>query len=334
MADEPDDWLSVARNSVIAESDPAVTRHLERHPEWLTAPLVPKRVTIETVFGCNAKCAMCVIDHPTERIKGVMDMDLFRRTVDALAPYRQQIEMFDLFALGEPLLDPLIFDRIRYVKDKGFRRIAISSNANLLNADKRRRLLESGIDTVIFSIDGIRKETHEAIRVRVNYDRVLANVLGIIALRDSMNFPTRFIVRFIRQDANRAEWPEYKAFWEARISPERNDMVAVYDMHSWAGRIAAKDHLWERVPEIEREPCHHVFNNLMILANGAVALCSEDMLGGSFGFGNVADADPITIYNSERFQQMRRLHLAGKKNAVGTCASCTLLYSERTRSTT
>ena len=31
--------------------------------------LVPYELSIETVFGCNAKCPMCFIDEPTARKK-------------------------------------------------------------------------------------------------------------------------------------------------------------------------------------------------------------------------------------------------------------------------
>lgn len=326
-----DDWYDEALRSEPAPHDPAVSRLLEQHPEWTSDQLIPRRVTIETVFGCNAKCTMCVIDHPTERPKGVMDLGLFKRTVDALAPYRDRIEMFDLFALGEPLLDPHLFERVRYVKARGFRRLAISTNAHLLDHGRERALLESGIDTVICSIDGARKETHEAIRVKVDFDRATRNIRNAIALRNENGYTTRFILRFIRQRSNAAEWPEFRDTWRAVVSPERGDVVSVYDVHNWAGRIASKEEAL-RVAEIEREPCHHIFRNMMILANGALALCSEDMLDGAFRFGNVTEEDPIAAYNSERFRAMRRLHLAGRKPCVQTCSECTVLYSERNRS--
>jgi sulfatase maturation enzyme AslB (radical SAM superfamily) len=334
-AEDEDDWFKVAENCSLSLDVTSVAEKVAENSHWTDDFIVPKRVTIETIFGCNAKCGMCVIDHPTARPKQFMDMELFKRTVDSLVPYLNNIEMFDLFALGEPLIDPHIFDRIRYVKDKGFKRLAISTNANVMIADKQTKLLESGIDTVIFSIDGFNKKTHEEIRKRVNFDRVMEFVQNIIKLRDAGNFSTRFIIRFIRQDSNRNEWDDYKIFWQSKISPERNDLVTAYDMHTWAGRIASKDDVLNsdgRVEEIEREPCHHIFNNMMILANGAVALCSEDMLEGEFGFGNVRNQDPIEIFNSERFKKMRNLHLAGKKNVVETCSNCTLLYSEKQRS--
>lgn len=292
--------------------------------------LIPKRVTIETVFGCNAKCPMCVIDNPTARVKQVMPLDTFKRIVDSLMPYREQIEMFDLFALGEPLLDRHIFERVRYVRERGFRRLAFSTNAHLLVPAKQQALLDSGIDTVIFSLDGIRAATHEAIRPRVGFRRVVRNILSVVRMRDEGDHPTRFIVRFIRQQRNVAEWPRYKAFWEARLSPERGDFVTAYDMHTWAGGVASKASVLSGAidEEIERMPCHHAFDNMHILADGSMPLCAEDILEARYGIGNVIGRDPIDVFNGPRFREIRKLHISGRKNDLASCRECTLLYSE------
>lgn len=292
--------------------------------------IIPKRVTIETVFGCNARCPMCVIENPTDRIKGVMPLETFKRIIDSLVPYREHFEMFDLFALGEPLLDRYLFERIRYVKANGFKRLAFSTNAQLLNKKNQKALLESGIETVIFSLDGTRKITHETIRPRVTFERVVRNILSILRMRDEGNYGTRFIIRFIKQPLNETEWPRYKEFWNLRISPTRGDMVTFYNMHSWAGGVSTKrDLLGDNFDdEIEKAACHHAFDNMTILADGSMPLCAEDILDPQYGLGNVIGNDPIDVFNSDAFNELRALHQAGSKNDLASCRECTILYSE------
>jgi sulfatase maturation enzyme AslB (radical SAM superfamily) len=325
-------WVAVAQTAPVSQH-PHVQELLRQNPTWTEARLIPQRVTIETFFGCNASCSMCVVDFPTHRKKGVMSMDLFRRVVDGLLPYRDQIEMMDLTALGEPLLDKYLFERIRLLKGHGFRRLAFATNADLLTPDKQQTLLESGIDTVMFSIDGVRKETHEAIRSGVDFDRVVANVQSTIALRDAGGYKTRFLVRFVRQDANRGEWDAYREYWKERITSDKGDQVCRYDMHTWGGKVGSRQQRVE-IPfpeEIELEPCHHIFRKLTILADGSIPLCSEDLLNAQFGFGNVNDGDPIELFNSSRLRAMRALHLAGNKKLLKICAECPILYCERAR---
>jgi len=298
--------------------------------------LVPSRMTIETVFGCNADCVMCVVHQPSRRKKGIMSMELFRKIIDDMAPYAPQIEMLDLFCLGEPLLDRHLFERMSYARENGFRNMAISTNAQLLTADKQKQLLESGIETVIFSLDGIKKETHEGIRRNLNYDTVIENCLNMIKMRTEGNYKTRFVVRFIRQAANWNEWDDYKTFWQQHIDPEQHDLLIRYDAHTWGGQLMTKDVRFseqenERSPEVEAMACYQIFDILYILADGSVPMCSEDWLHPIHNYGNANDQHPLDIYNSKKFNNTRNVHLKGTKNCIQHCSECTMLYSRTTR---
>ena len=298
-----------------------------------TKLLIPRRVTIETIFGCNAHCPMCPIDAPTARKKGMMPMDLFRKIIDWLAPYREQIQMMDFFCLGEPMLDPKLCERVSYAKAKGFRNVGISTNVDLLTREKALAIFESGIDNVILSIDGVRKETHEAVRPGVRFERVVKNAEQAIVLRNAGNFKTRFVVRFIRQDLNRSEWQVYKSFWGARISRERGDFVTAYDVHACEKTSLMKDSVLPRgrIEEIERKPCPLISDVLNILADGRVVLCAEDWLHGEYNFGNAGERSPIELFNSPKFAAIRAVHASGEKNQFPICRSCTILYSSETK---
>lgn len=305
-------------------------------PQWTGQRLIPKRVVIETVFGCNARCGMCIIGQETERPKGVMSMETFRSVIDRLAPYKDKVEMFDLFGLGEPLLDPLLFDRIRYVREKGFRRLSYATNCHLLTPERQQATLDSGIETVIFSIDGVRRETVETIRPRVAFDRVEAFTREIVERRNRGGYATRFVVRFTRQKANAEEWEPFRNYWNALLSKERGDVVYCYDVHGWSGQAnldlaVAGAAEAPADPLLEARACHHAFEKLVILANGAVALCFEDILEAQFRFGNVADADPVDIFNSTRFNRIRKLHADGRRTNLKICRECKVLENEPRR---
>ncbi len=303
--------------------------------EWRGERLIPNRVVIETVFGCNARCHMCPITLPEKRKPEIMSMDKYCALINGLAPYREQIKMLDLFGLGEPLIDPLLFQRIRYTRDKGFRGLSISTNMHLMDAARRGAILDTGIETIIISIDGIKKETHEAIRPRVNYDRVVDNTISLIRLRNEGGYKTRFVIRFIQQPRNCEEWEPYREFWNTHISKERNDLILCYQIHDWSGKVdetlgassdrQAMDALMESVP------CHHIFEKLVIQADGSVSLCFEDLYDSPFGFGNVNEMDPIEIFNSPRFNKIRKLHQDGKRNNLKICEGCSVLTNELLR---
>ncbi|KKU60162.1 MAG: hypothetical protein UX81_C0003G0022 [Parcubacteria group bacterium GW2011_GWA2_47_12] len=295
--------------------------------------LIPRRVTIETIFECNFHCPMCPIDLPSRRTKGPMEWDLYKKIIDELVPYREHIEMMDLFSLGEPLMDRLIFKRIKYAKDTGFKNLGISTNASLLTARNQKLFFESGIDNIIFSIDGATKETYEAIRVGGNFEKVIANCTSAIALRNKGNYKTKFLVRFTRQDKNRREWPEFCKFWESKIDRSRGDFLGVYEAHTWGGTTGNKNDILHngRDEAIEKLPCYLIYDILNILADGTVPMCHEDWLNGGYNCGNVKDAGPIEVFNSSKYRKYREIHSAGDKAKMKICKGCTVLYSESTK---
>ena len=289
--------------------------------------IIPKIVQIEPIFGCNASCVMCVVDMPTKRKKGIMSIDLFKKIVDDLAYYRDNIVQIDLFGLGEPLLDKHIFERIRYLKKKGLNGVGISTNADLLNEEKQNLLLESKLDTVIFSIDSTEKDVHEKIRRGTDFDRVLANANNLIVKRDKGDYNTKFVFRFISQELNKGGWEAFKDYWNSRISRIKGDEINSYQAHNWVGEALID--VGERTLEVEALECYQVFDRMFILADGTMSMCSCDLHHPFVVIGNVSEGNTIDIYNNEKMQEIRELHLSGKKNTMEICRKCNMLYSRK-----
>ena len=158
----------------------------------------------------------------------------------------------------------------------------------------------------------------------------------MIRLRDEGGYKTRFVVRFVRQPINEHEWPAYKDYWMGVISLDKRDVLICYDMHNWSAQVTSSSEYSDtsedwRDPIIDTAPCHHIFEKLVILADGSVALCFEDILTAQFGFGNAFDSDPVDIFNSARFAKIRKLHNGGKRCNMNICSQCMVLYNEPKR---
>jgi MoaA/NifB/PqqE/SkfB family radical SAM enzyme len=291
--------------------------------------IVPERIQVEVAFGCNAGCKMCPINLPSKRKKGVMSFEMFKQVIDQMEPYKEHIQKVDFWGVGEPLLDGGLFEKIKYAKSKGFHGLAIASNVDLMNKEKQDKLLESGIDSIIFGVDGIKKETHEALRIGVDFDNVIKNTLSIIKKRNEGNYKTRFIIRFVKQEKNKNEWEEYKKYWERIISKDKKDMIIGYDIRSWDKEVPLPDGRgWRRDEEMERRPCHHVFDRLIVLQDGTVPMCCGDFHHGNYPLGNIKDTSLIEIFNNQKMREIRDIHLSGNKNNISICNECTILYSE------
>ena len=140
-----------------------------------------RRIDIETYNVCNLRCIMC--SHPNmTREKVQMGMDLFKKIVDEAVA--SGVRGACLSNCNEPLLDPLLFERIKYAKSRGMQDVVCVSNGTLLTRDKVDKLLDSGLDSIYFSFDGATKDTYEKIRVGANFKKTRGNILRLIRERE------------------------------------------------------------------------------------------------------------------------------------------------------
>lgn len=284
---------------------------------------IPRVVQIETMNGvCNARCVMCNIEEWTRKSVRMSEDD-FAVILDRLLPYVGQIEQVNLQGCNEPLLDKGLAEKVVLAKDRNFKSVGFATNCEFLTEEKSEKLLKAKLDTLICSIDGITKETHEAIRVRTNFDTIMKNVHNFIKMRDEIG-ATKIVIRFIRQDANKHEWEAYKEYWERYIDPSKNDFVTAFNVHNHGGTLddyENLDVLDEALPVGFK--CENLYERMNIYASGDVALCDGET-NGKFPLGNAVEDDPIALYNGSIFNSFRQKWEQRKVSELSPCGTCTI----------
>lgn len=106
-------------------------------------------------------------------------MDLFKRIIDnELAP------IYDLCAFGEPLLDPHIVERVRYVREtRPNAEIYFHTNGKLLTPAMSQALKDAGLNRLVVSVYGLGQEDLVKNMPLGNWDLVVENVKAALAIR-------------------------------------------------------------------------------------------------------------------------------------------------------
>ncbi|MFI5914463.1 radical SAM protein [Dactylosporangium sp. NPDC051541] len=171
----------------------------------VSAPPLPAAIQIEVTSACNLRCAMCLVRYrpPVNKISGAMSLAMFRRVLDDLPDVRE----VTLQGLGEPLLAPDLLAMVRHAKRRGAR-VGFNSNATLLSPAKSRELVDAGLDWLHVSLDGAGPAGYEAIREGASFERVVANLRGLVAARAAAGRVTPWIrVVFVAMRRNIGELP-------------------------------------------------------------------------------------------------------------------------------
>jgi len=261
-----------------------------------------------------------------------MTNEEFKAIIHKFVPYVEHLEFLSLFGCGEPLLDKELPGKIAIARKLGFHGIGFATNCTELDEKMSLRLIKSGLNTIICSIDGIKKETHEAIRRKTNFERIVQNVKGFTNIRNDISGGTRILIRFIRQELNREEWPAFHAEWVNHINPEKGDDVIRFDVHNCGGDLGDGEEMDHRNEETPSDlVCSDIVERFFVYSNGDVGFCCADS-NGFFGLGNIIKDDPVEIYNNDIFSKYRRFMKAGRIQELPHCNRCTIMQSQMTKS--
>jgi radical SAM protein with 4Fe4S-binding SPASM domain len=282
-------------------------------------PYLPTRLWIEPTSVCNLRCVMCPNKELTKAQKGFMDFGLFRKIVDEVKGFA-----FDVHLLhrGESLLHPEFFEMVRYAHEAGLV-TRFHTNGTLLDEDKARRLIASGLDQFAFSFDGFDAETYERTRVNAEFEKTVGNIVRFLEIKKELGARKPVtLVELIDMPGLRESSTRSRAAFEARFKGLPLDRIVVKEYHNWAGdagRIERKE---------KYSPCTFLWHALIVFWDGAVLPCTQDFFG-YYTLGNARDASIAEIWNNDKMIALREKVLKGDVGDLETCGRCDRLWRKQ-----
>src|SRR5262245_7290714 len=128
---------------------------------------LPVEYIVETTAKCNLYCPMCPRE-THKQPKADMSEEVFDAVVRQSA---DSAEHMMLIGLGEPFMDPRIFDRIEFCHRHSVSSL-LSTNGTFLDEAMAARVLDSPLEQITLSCDGARKETFEFYRTAATFEKV------------------------------------------------------------------------------------------------------------------------------------------------------------------
>lgn len=278
----------------------------------------PKVLYIETTNFCNARCVMC--PHKTmKRKKGTMSWETFTKIIDEL----KEIDfkgMIHLANIGEPLLDPLLFKRIKYTKSNlPNSHVHFETNAMLLGKEKSKKLLLSGLDSITFSFDGASKETYEKIRIGLKFDTVKKNIENFLKMKKEFKNDIYVKIQMVVNETNIYETEKYRKMWTGKV-----DKVFIKSMHNFldAGMSIKTKELSKKQTRF----CIQPFEWMLISWDGDVSLCCWDY-NNYANLGNVKEG-LMKIFNNEKYKKIRSAMSKMDCSKIVPCNRCSQIYGK------
>jgi len=321
-------------------------------------PLYPEAIVLEIMNKCNLKCKHCRVTYYGNVLDDVnptfMEFEFFTKIVDRISPLIRKAYRFQ-FSTVEPLFHKDIFKMMDYVfqYNKNID-LGILSNGMLLNERNINELMKRNVSSITISLDSYKKETVEAFKTNVNFDRLISNIRLLTKLCKNK---IEVNVVFVATKANICELAEYVSFCKSlnidrvlvnglqSFSPEFSHLYLyskqgnpeVQEIFQRAYDRAKNNDIDIEFPSLVAKPSSCGLHSTMTIdGKGNVAPCiclarktpfelfSETKVLGPVVWGNVFDEDPLLIWRSKNSVQFRTK--SKNKEVPGECSLCVDAY--------
>jgi len=304
----------------------------------------PLMIVVSIIYPCNYGCPNCPYTDGNSEIRqfyhqrngDLFPVPLWNKIAGEAGPYGAWLRCT---GGGEPMLHPQMVSMIEYAKARGAR-VWMNTNGSMFGPlpsyrAKLERLLRAGIDLIEFSMDAADADTYALVRPPHGgpprnpqkwWSDTLDNVKAALDMRKALRVSTRVVVSIIRQELIEGKLDAAIRFWTDEIGV---DEVITRKFLSWDDNTtislekALDPHLYAHLPAERQEPCVWPFERLNVDTLGRIALCGQDV---SFRtaelFPNLNDATIKEVWQGERFNWYRRLHLEGKGAEAWPCRGC------------
>jgi radical SAM protein with 4Fe4S-binding SPASM domain len=273
-------------------------------------PALPVEYIVETTAKCNLYCPMCPRE-THKQPKEDMAAPIFERLVREAG---STAEHMMLIGLGEPFMDPAIFERIEFCHRHSVSTL-LSTNGTFLDERVAERVLASPLEQITLSFDGASKESFEFYRKGAKFEKVRGNFVRFAEMKRARGSRLQVVVQMVRMERNAGEVDEFVRFWRAvpgvdqvRVKEDETNL-----MRPDAGHAAGD---W-------KHPCHYLWRGAAYVKhNGDVYPCCQSYMLDGAPLGNLADESLADIWNSDALRGMRRAHAEGRAGEIDICARC------------
>jgi len=288
----------------------------------------PISLTVEPTNYCNLHCPECPTgNNSSRREKGYLRMSDYKNIIDTLSPW---LFYQMIYFQGEPFLHPQIFNIIKYAHQQKIY-TCTSTNGHFITHENAQRIIESGLDKIIISVDGVNQETYEKYRKGGELQKVISGVkiLSNLKRRYQTKHP-KIIIQFLVFRFNEHQIKEIKSLGKsigankielktAQIESV-NDKLDLLPLNNRYSRYTSRNNQIKIKNKLKNR-CFRIWSTLVTTWKGDVIPCCFDK-NADKKMGNMHKNNLLQIWQSPDFNHFRYEILTNRKN-IKMCNNCT-----------
>lgn len=294
----------------------------------------PASIDFSLSVYCQARCIFCPVNRGFGVKPPFMPFDLAKKIIDDA--YRENFTgIFRFSENGESLLNKSFLRIFEYCRQKFSKNeLILFTNMALLDKDSSSKLLKLGLNKLNLNIDGASKETYEATKRNLNFEKLRKNLHDFFKIRESLGSSCRVSIhiltyhRYIQEinkylpESERQELlfnddtEQVIKYWKPLL--RNGDTISIIqNPYKWA--------IQEKLQIPKKLPCAQLHRNMrhcFIGPNGNAYLCCLDYKQ-QLIYGNLYQSSIRDVWNGLERKRMLKLLDENRFNELGEpCRYC------------
>lgn len=289
----------------------------------------PFAASIEPTTACNLGCPECPSGlKQFTRPTGKLDLEEHLTMLDQMG---KQLFYINYYFQGEPFLHPHFLELIQAANQRKIY-TATSTNAHFINPIKAEKIVESGLDRMIISIDGLTQETYEQYRRRGKLEKVIEGTKYMIEAKKRLKSKTpHLIFQFLVVRPNEHEVDDvFELGKRLGVDEVRLKTAQLYDYKN-GNPLMPKNEKYARYKKMKdgtykskyslSNHCWRMWSSTVLTWDGKVVPCCFDK-DAKHVLGNVLQKDFKKIWKAPVYQSFRK-QVFTDRSAIDICKNCT-----------
>lgn len=277
-----------------------------------------KKLNFDICTHCNHACTFC--SNPDKRtIKDKVSANDFEKVMANVMKYVDADEL-GLSAKGEVLINKDISQIIKLAKNVfNINYIYISTNGALLSKKMAVELLDAGLDSIKFSINGWDQKSYKDTHKKDDFEKVINNFKELLILKKE-RFPKLKIM--ISSIVNMSKE-------DVLLSCEKlfgDDYMLIDNINKYNISFTSKSTNFD-VDMTKIKPCPLALDEIYIDSDCRLGLCCKDYFK-EFDYGSLLSNDFLSLYDSKKFTALRKMHVKKKFPKDHFCKKCLIFNGE------
>ncbi len=288
---------------------------------------MPVSISVEPTTSCNLQCKECpsgkrIFTRPT----GKLNLELFNTIISQLG---KNLTYLTLYFQGEPYLNPDFFTFVKEARSKNIY-VATSTNGHFLTKENAVKTIESGLNRLIISVDGIDQHTYEQYRQGGDLGKVTEGIKNLVMARNEKKYTIYIILQFIVFAFNEHQIDAIKKLAkELGVDEVQIKTAQIYDYEKGNPLIPCDDKFSRYIKKDDglyylkkktKNKCYRMWSSCVLSWDGLVVPCCFDK-DAEFRMGDLKVESFKTIWTNNKYNDFRNQVLKNR-NTNSICNNC------------